>query len=169
MFIFITFVIFKYYKTWEHTLPEFSLFEWESPIEATENIILFPVGFASSAVLFQSRECRWETNKVFFMTIRKKYVVFRDLLLEKRTKKKKKTTTATISVGCVKPFLFFRFPSVFLRCCTMQYCAEFAYSLAQIWLKWRSSGLIKRYILRQWIKRRGTMKLNQSVLHDVDL
>ena len=102
LFIFITFVIFKYYKTWEHTLPEFSLFEWESPIEATENIILFPVGFASSAVLFQSRECRWETNKVFFMTIRKKYVVLR--VVAWKTNKKKKTTTATISVGCVKPF-----------------------------------------------------------------
>ena len=82
------------------------------------------------------------------MTIRKKYVVLRDLLLEKRTKKKKKDNSNNFGLLC-ETFLFFRFPSVFLRCCTMQYCGEFAYSLAQIWLKWRSSGLMKRYILRQ--------------------
>ena len=54
------------------------------------------------------------------MPIRKKSVVLRDLLLEKRTKKKqKKTTTATISVGCVKPFCFSAFRPYF---CAVAQC-----------------------------------------------
>ena len=63
LFIFITFVIFKYYKTWEHTLPEFSLFEWESPIEATENIILFPVGFRLGLQGLPMTRCLCLTNQ----------------------------------------------------------------------------------------------------------
>ena len=35
----------------------------------------------------QERETRWETIKVFFMTIRNKSGVLRDLLLKKKTKK----------------------------------------------------------------------------------
>ena len=37
----------------------------------------------------RSRECRGETVKVFFMTIRKNSGVLRDLLLEKMNKKKR--------------------------------------------------------------------------------
>ena len=81
------------------------------------------------------------------MTIRKYSGVLRDLLLEKMNKKE--TTTATISVCCVQPFCFSAFRpyhGAVVQCNTV---GNFAYSLAQIWLKWRSSGLIKRYILRQ--------------------
>ena len=83
------------------------------------------------------------------MTIRKRSDVLRDLLLEKRTKKKKKTTATTISVGFVEPFCFSAFRPYFCIVAQCNTVGNFAYSLAQIWLKWRNSGLIKRYILRQ--------------------
>ena len=114
----------------------------------------------------KSRECRWETIKVFFMTIRKKSGVLRDLLLEKRTKKNnKKPTTSLISFCWVQHFCFSAFRPYFARCCIMHYCGKLCMFLAQIRLKWRGSGVIKRYVLQQWIKRGGTLKLNQSVLY----
>ena len=85
--------------------------------------------------------------------------------LKNEQKKTTKTDNIINFVLLGARFLFFRFPSVFLRCCIMQYCGKLCMFLAQIRLKWRGSGVIKRYVLQQWIKRGGTLKLNQSVLY----
>ena len=98
-----------------------------------------------------------------------KVFVPRASLVAWKTNKKKKNTATTISVAFVQPFCFSAFRPYFCAVVQCNTVGNFAYSLAQIWLKWRSSGLIKRYILRQWMKRGGTVKINQSVLHDVDL
>ena len=112
----------------------------------------------------KSRECRWETKKVFFMTIRKKVWCVQRLVVWKTDKKTE--TDSSINFGLLgATFLFFRFPYVFVRCCIMQYCGKLCTFLAQIQLKRRRSGVIKRYVLEQWIKRRGILKLNQSFLY----
>ena len=81
------------------------------------------------------------------MTITKKSGVFRDLLFEKRTKTE---TDNSINFGLLgATFLFFRFPYVFVRRCIVQYCGKLCTFLAQIRLKRRRSGVIKRYVLEQ--------------------
>ena len=95
-----------------------------------------------------------------------KVFVPRASLVAWKTNKKKNHSNNNFGWFCTT-FLFFRFRPYFCAVVQCNTVGNFAYSLAQIWLKWRNSWLIKRYILRQWLKRRGTVKLNQSVLHDV--
>ena len=84
---------------------------------------------------------------------------------EQKKKKNKKPTTSLISFCWVQYFCFSAFRPYFARCCIMQYCGKLCIFLAQIRLKWRGSGVIKRYVLQQWIKRGWTLQLNHSVLY----
>ena len=82
------------------------------------------------------------------MTIRKNSGVLRDLLLEKMNKKEMQKQLQFRFVVCNR-FVFSAFRPYYGAVVQCNTVGNFAYSLAQIWLKWRSSGLIKRYILRQ--------------------
>ena len=120
--------------------------------------------FASSVVLFQVKRVPVRNQKSVLYDHQKKSLVCSETCCLKNGQKTE--TDNSINFGLLgATFLFFRFLSLFSSCCLMQYCGKSCMFLAQIRVKWRSSGLIKRYILQQWIKRREPLKLNQSVLY----
>ena len=120
--------------------------------------------FASSAVLFQVKRVLMRNQKSVLYDHQKKSPLCLETCCLKNGQKTE--TDNSINFGLLgATFLFFRFPYVFVRCCIMQYCGKLCTFLAQIRLKRRRSGVIKRYVLEQWIKRRGILKLNQSVLY----